>query len=312
MTMAFQHKACLVTGYGFVSPYLVRRLVELGADVTVVERNPLPFHRQEKSVKFVYTDIRYLHQRLAFDYVFHLAGITNAAYAEANPLETFEANILATCNLLARVDVKERFVFTSSAVVYGVPTGDASLSEDHSPQPISVYGASKIAAEEVIRAWARTRELPYSIARFFNLYGPRQSPIYVVPQICVQALKDREIVLRNAAAERDFLYVEDAIECLLALATTGVHDSIVNVGTGVAVSLREVVSIVLGILGDPNISLELGSQQDRFSPLRLVADITKARQLNWTPKTTLQVGLAKTLEYYQRVGPVEEILFANA
>jgi UDP-glucose 4-epimerase len=290
-----------VTGYGFISSHLVTYLLGRGAQVTVVEKNLLANGTiPSPQIRFKNADLRYFKDEKEYDYVFHLAGITNAAYAESNPIEAYEANVLATCNLLHSVKVKERFVFTSSATVYGNAPGEHILSETNPTSPISIYGATKVAAEDLIKTFARTRHLPFNIVRFFNLYGPKQSTLYIVPQIVIQALREKRIVLRNAVVERDFLFVGDAVECLVKAATSDTVGSTINVGSGIPISLGQLASTVLDVLNDPEVPVTSGNDYEPFSAKRLVADITRAILLGWKPKTSLREGLERTVPYYRK------------
>lgn len=174
----------LIVGYGFVGKHLVRRLILDGHEVSVMDKFPI----RSEGFTAISADARYVHGPLKFDRIFHLAGVTNAAYAEANPIETYEANVLSTLNLLKQTE--GRFVFTSSAVVYG--QSDEPLKESDPLAPISLYGQSKKHAEELIRRMSPD----FRIARFFNLYGPSQSPLYIVPQLMEQA-RNGKLTLRN-------------------------------------------------------------------------------------------------------------------
>jgi UDP-glucose 4-epimerase len=271
-----------------------------GAIITVVEKSlPLVLACRRRNVNVLASDLRYINQKMSYDYVFHLAGVANAAYAEENQLETYESNVIGTCNLLRHVEVKEKFLFTSSAVVYGNPFSPGPIAEETDPKPISIYGATKLAAEELIRTYNRIKGIPYVIARFFNLYGPRQSTSYIIPQIIVGALRDQRISLRNDKVERDFLYISDAIECITQLALLKSPIDVANVGSGKSTSLRELAEAILEIMEDKSIPIETKDSYDSFSAKYLTANIEKISGMGWGPKTSLRSGLSKTINYYR-------------
>ncbi|MDG6968256.1 MAG: NAD(P)-dependent oxidoreductase [Nitrososphaerota archaeon] len=280
--------SALVTGYGFVSRHLVRALSDRGTMVSVLEKD-LSRADAPDGVEVIRSDLRYWSgPREPVDYVYHLAGITNTAYAEANPLEAFEANVLATANLLDKCRPKERLVFTSSAVVYASST--KPIPEDAPLGPVSTYGATKQAAEALIAAHARKSSYPAGIARFFNLYGPGQARAYLVPQLIAQA-REGQIRIRNPRPRRDYIFIEDAVACLLKLADS--EAPVVNVGTGTGTSVGALAAQVAGVFGGVGIST--GQEADSFVADSLVADIAKARAMGWEPKISLSEGLRKTM-----------------
>lgn len=280
---------CLVTSYGFVARHLVNALQRQGYVVSVVEKE-LSRVDVPEGVDVIKADLRYWEgPDQPFDYVFHLAGITNAVYAETNPMEAFEANVLATANLLAKCRPRKRLIFTSSAVVYG--QSQSPLKESDPLVPISTYGVTKLAAEELVRLHVRTKGLSAVISRFFNLYGPGQSPLYIVPQLIIQA-QEGCIRLKNRATERDFVYVGDAVDCLIMLASAPISGA-VNIGSGSSLTVYELAKAVSSLFGGVRISV--GHQHERFSADRLVADISVARRLGWEPKTHLLEGLKSTI-----------------
>ena len=298
MTSSWNNIKCLVTGYGFVSKRLVRKLLSLGADITVIEKAYVPDSALDNNVSFINQDLRDLRDEWEFDYVFHLAAVANPGYAERNPGEAFEANVLGTLNLLRRVKVNKLLFFSSSSNVYG-DTGGA-LSESSPISPINTYGVTKMAAEELIKVWRRKVGTPYAIVRFFTLYGPGSAPMYIIPQLCIQALRDKRIVIRDGSVQRDFLYVDDAIELMIKIANSGKQNLITNVGFGRATSIAELADTVKKTIGDDNVSITDLHERDPQSPKAQIADVTYASSYDWQPSKTLEEGLRPTIEYYRK------------
>lgn len=290
---------CLVTGYGFVSRHLVEGLLEKGADVTVIEKNFVPDGSLGGRATLINQDLRDLRISLAFDYVFHLAAVANPGYAERNPIDAFESNVMATLNLLNCVKVSRLFMFSSSSNVYGNAGG--SLSESSPLQPINTYGVTKLAAEELIKLYTRSKtRTPHVIFRFFTLYGPGSAPMYIVPQVCIQALRDGNIAIRNGAVKRDFLFVGDAVDLMMKVALSGRVNDVVNVGSGVETSIGDVAKEVGEIVSGGSMLISDQHSVDPMSPETQTADISRALSFGWTPKVALGEGLRRTVDYYRK------------
>jgi len=297
----------LVTGYGFVGRYLVDYLSkEPDSEITVIERivNSV---KLPDNVQMVNLDLRHLDRTFEADYVFHLAGVTNVKFAEDNPQTCFEDNVLGTVGLLRHVQVAKRFLFTSTATVYGNPIPSGSLLKEDNPlNTISYYGASKIGAETIIRSVARTKKLPWTIVRFFNLFGKGQGDSYIIPQIIKQLQTDGLVHLRGSRqTKRDYLHVRNAVDAIVYLA--GLQESegeVYNIGSGVGTSIEQLVRYFLLLL-----HLDLGvdsstegrilsnesSLESSFSPRELVADIHKLKATGWKEKLSFIEGLKESL-----------------
>ena len=300
MATDFAGKEVLLTGYGFVGSYIVSRLRAEGAHVKILARDLRKVEKLPKSVELVLHDARYLDQDMEVDYVFHLSGVTNIPYAQANRNETYEQNVLATENMLKHVKAREKFLFTSAASVYGTPTNGQAIKEDTPHSPQSYYAETKSKAEEVVRKFGKERGQKYIITRFFNLYGPGQPPFYLIPMITLEGLQKHTITLREGSAVRDFLYVEDAVDCMMKIMLSpDIVNQEVNIGSGVGRKVIDIARVVADALGDPKLKI---IDQNLNSPIDsrfLVADITRARSSGWEPKTDLRAGVAHTVEYYK-------------
>jgi dTDP-glucose 4,6-dehydratase len=306
---------CLVTGAGgFIGSHLVEELCRRGADVTALVRytsrgqggwlSELDDECQNQ-VEVVLGDVRDPDQmrRCAegCDTVFHLAALVGIPYSYASPRQNFETNVLGTLNVLeaARAVGVRRLVHTSTSEVYGTAQY-VPIDERHPLVGQSPYSASKIAADKLAESFWLSFSTPVVTVRPFNTYGPRQSARAVIPTIITQALTGRDIRLGATDTVRDFTYAEDTAAGFLAAARApGVDGEVINLGTGEAVTVGDLVERVGGILGRP-----LAVQRDpvRIRPAasevgRLVSDNTRARTLlKWTPAVTLDAGLTRTVE----------------
>jgi nucleoside-diphosphate-sugar epimerase len=272
----------VVTGYGFIGRHLVDALTRRGDEVVVIEKRDVQLPKGA-----IRADARYIEGPIVCDNVFHLAGLTNYAYCEANPLECIEANVMSTMNVIRKVRPTGKFVLASSAAVY-IPN-DMPLRENHPIGPRSVYGASKRAAEILVEAGCDR----FLIARFFNVYGPGQSLSFIVPQLVHQAGEEGRITIRNRDTYRDYIYIADAVEALLA-GTDAKSNMVMNIGTGQRTSTGELAETIASLLG--NIQVVSGKTYDSYSPRALCAEISRARALGWEPKFSLREGVRATID----------------
>ncbi|HTR32770.1 MAG TPA: GDP-mannose 4,6-dehydratase, partial [Gaiellaceae bacterium] len=196
----------------------------------------------------------------------------------------------------------ERFILISSSEVYGTAEA-APMDEEHPLNPRSPYAATKAGADRLAYSYWTTYDLPIVIVRPFNNYGPRQHPEKVVPRFITQALADEPLTIHgDGHASRDWLYVGDdaeAIEAIIATPIERVAGEVINVATGVDISIADIAAMVLEALGKPatlttNVAERLG-QVDRH-----IGSTEKAERLvGWTARTTFEEGLDRTVAWYR-------------
>jgi NAD dependent epimerase/dehydratase len=234
--------------------------------------------------------------------VFHLGALIPIPYSYRHPREFVTTNVSGTLNVLEagrRAEV-QRIVHTSTSEVYGTAQ-EIPIDEEHRLHPQSPYAATKVAADQLGLSYQRSFGTPVAIVRPFNTYGPRQSARAVIPTIVTQALSRETIELGATDTTRDFLYVGDTVAGMMRCGSAdGVEGEVINLGTGVEVSIVEVVQRVLSLLQrDVPVSFD----DDRLRPPdseveRLVADIAKAKALlGWVPETDLDEGLQLTIDW---------------
>jgi NAD dependent epimerase/dehydratase len=236
------------------------------------------------------------------DVVLHLGALIPIPYSYLHPREFVTANVTGTLNVLEaarRVEV-DRIVHTSTSEVYGTAT-TIPINEEHRLHPQSPYAATKVGADQLALSYQRSFGMPVVIVRPFNTFGPRQSARAVIPTIVTQAMSRETIELGATDTTRDFLYVDDNVAGIMRCATTeGIEGEVINLGTGVEVSIAEVVQRVLGLLER---ELPVALDDNRVRPPdseveRLVADITKAKALlGWEPAVDLDEGLRRTIDW---------------
>jgi dTDP-glucose 4,6-dehydratase len=237
--------------------------------------------------------------------VFHLGAQIAIPYSFVNPRDFFETNVLGTLNVAQaalRAEV-QRIVHTSTSEVYG-SARTVPITESHPLEPQSPYAASKVGADKLMDSWHRTYELPVSVLRPFNTYGPHQSARAVIPTIISQALADGPVRLGSLHPRRDLTFVEDTVSGFLATAQSpAAIGRTLQLGTGHDVSIGDIVEMVGEILGHP---LEVEHDAARVRPAqseveRLISDPALARELTgWEPGHDLRDGLTRTIEWLER------------
>jgi CDP-glucose 4,6-dehydratase len=313
-------RAVFVTGaYGLLGSWLVKRLVEEGARTTVLRRDvvaasALALEGVERHVNAVQGDITdaMLMDRVLSEYeidtVFHLAAQTIVGIANRSPLSTFETNIRGTWTLLeaCRRNGVRRTVVAASDKAYGVHD-DLPYTENHALAPLYPYDVSKAATDMIARSYWHTFELPVAVTRFANLYGGGDLNLSrLIPESALAALRGRAPVIRSdGTLERDFLYVEDAVEAYLAIwalledGRGGGHAF--NAGGDEPHSVLEVVELTCRAAGG-GVSPEVrGAGAPRGEISRQWVDSTKLRTMTgWRPAVSLEDGLRRTVEWYRR------------
>lgn len=293
-------KVLVTGGAGFVGSHLVKRLVEDGARVTVLD--DMSMGREEnlggiggelcQIVVASVTDREMVNKLVSeAEVVFHLAA-RNIIASTRNPGEDFSTNIGGTLNVLlaAREAGVKRVIYASSASVYGNPH-HVPVCEDDPVRFLSPYAVSKFAGEAYCQVFYKSYELPITIMRYSNVYGPGQVegvvPRFLRALACEQPLP----VHGDGQQTRDFTWVADAVEAtLLAAKSRWAVGEVFNVGTGIETSVIELVRLMAG----PKVVLEFVDRRDIDNIRRRVLNIEKARKgLHWRPVVTLQEGLRR-------------------
>jgi dTDP-glucose 4,6-dehydratase len=314
--MGFENKKVLVTGAaGFIGSQLVERLVNAGASVRAFIRyysngsiGNLGYSAKSiiSSIEIVRGDLRDADavRRAAreVDTIFHLGALIAIPYSYVNPREVIDTNVGGTLNVLAAArDVGvRRVVCTSTSEVYGTARY-VPIDEAHPMQGQSPYSASKIGADRVAESFYRAFDVPVSILRPFNTYGPRQSARAIIPAIIIQALTSDRLRLGSLTPTRDLTYVDDTVDGFIRIADCDAAlGEEVNLGTGTDVSIGNLVERIERIMGRP-LPVELDEQRVRpqkSEVMRLLSSNAKAKQLmGWSPRIDLDEGLARTLEW---------------
>lgn len=233
--------------------------------------------------------------------VFHLAAYTHVGKSWQRVDECIQTNIQGTVNLLKALEPVgyDRFVNMGTSEIYG--DIDVPYREDAQVNPCNPYSVSKYAAERYCRMLHQQTGQPIVLARPSSAYGPAQSPDRIVPETIVRALGKQELKTTSGRQTRELNYVEDLAEGIVMLAVKdGIEGQIFNIGCGEDVAVRDIVNMILDLMGNP-IEAEIGALPDRPNEIwRMYSDSSRARELlRWSPRHTLREGLEKTIEWYR-------------
>ncbi len=300
-------KALITGGAGFIGSHLSERLLSQGARVRAIdaftdfyprplkERN-LENLRGRDGYEFVEGDLRQLDLPKLLDgvtHVFHLAAQAGVRRSWGAEFQIYTGlNIDATQRLLEACVGKpiERLVYTSSSSVYGdevkIPMVETAL-----PQPVSPYGVTKLAAEQLCYLYYFNYRVPTVSLRYFTVYGPRQRPDMGFNRFFRALLDGKPLVqFGDGLQTRDFTFVADAAKATADAAVRGVPGRVYNIGGGARVSLREVFDLIARVSGR---KVTIDHQPPQKGDMRdTYADTTRARtDLGFAPSVTLEEGL---------------------
>ena len=311
-------KTCLVTGAdGFIGSHLTELLLEKGYRVKALsyynsfnnwgwlEDVPTNYN-----LEVITGDVRDPHFCKHIvkntDTIFHLAALIAIPYSYVAPDSYVDTNVKGTLNICqaAKENGNIRVIHTSTSEVYGTAQY-VPIDEKHPKQPQSPYSASKIGADMMAMSFYNAFELPVTIARPFNTYGPRQSARAIIPTIITQiAAGMKEIKLGDLSPTRDFNYVEDTCRGFLALAesdkTVGKE---INIASNFEISMKDTLETIKRLM---NSDITFITDEQRLRPgksevFRLWGDNSLISELTgYKPKYSIEKGLEKTIQWYKK------------
>jgi nucleoside-diphosphate-sugar epimerase len=310
--MSFEDKNVFVTGgAGFIGSTLVRELLKEKANVTVydnfVSGSPENLKEVKDKVKVIKGDIldeglaKVLKENKA-EYVFNLAALPYIPHCYDKPRDFFDVCAKGALNVMlcGKEAGVERIVQYSSSEVYGTAK-EVPMTEDHPTLPLSTYAVSKLAADRLCYTLHHEQDIPVIILRQFNVFGPRETHPYIIPELITQLSETNELKLGNVEARRDLLYVTDAAKGAMSLMKNSrAVGGVFNCGTGKDWSVKEMAESIAEIIGRENLSITV--EKERLRPLdvqRLQADYSKIKKLTgWEPEVSFKEGLQKTVEWF--------------
>jgi dTDP-glucose 4,6-dehydratase len=312
-----------VTGAeGFIGSHLVEKLIKFGHTVKA-----FTFYNFRGSngwldtldakilqnLSIISGDVRDYHflekQTKGFDVVYHLAALIAIPYSYHSPKSYIDTNIIGTYNIL-QSSLKNnisKIIITSTSEVYGTAQS-VPIKENHSLNAQSPYAASKIAADQLALSFHKSFDLPVTILRPFNTYGPRQSARAVIPTIISQLISgNKYIKIGNLKPTRDFTYVEDTVDAFVLALKKNISGEIINIGNKFEISIKSILDIFKKDFNyDFKVVIDKKRVRSKNSEVfRLLASDFKAKKLlHWKPTyqgiAGFKKGLAKTIEWFSK------------
>ena len=326
-----KNKKILVTGAdGFIGSHLVEKLIKSGFSVRAFVNYNFQNHwgwldhvdkKIKKEVEVISGDIRDFDCVKSAvnkcDYIFNLAALIGIPYSYRAPKSYLDTNLIGLLNIMNSVKEKNstRIIHTSTSEVYGsalfVP-----MTEEHPLNAQSPYAASKIAADQLAISFYKSFNLPISIIRPFNTYGPRQSLRAIIPTIITQILDKKlsKIKLGNINVKRDFNFISDTVSGFIStIKTEKIIGETINIGNNYEITIKEIFKI---ISRQTNIHKQIIIDKPRVRSVgtevkRLCASNKKAKKiLGWEPKFKNKIGIEKgikiAIDWYKKVENIKK------
>lgn len=322
MRQSFRGKNVLVTGgLGFIGSNLAIALVRVGARVTIVDNltpnqggNLFNIHPVKKKLTINFSDIR---DKLAIeqlvkdkDYIFHLARQTDHILSQTNPYPDIDINIRGTTIILEACKAYNpttRFIYVGTRGQYGKAMR-LPVNENAPTNPKGIYEVTSLAAEKIIGIYNDVHHIPAIMLRLTNTYGPRAQMKHdhcgIVNWFIRLILDGKPIpIFGDGKLKRDFLYVTDAVDGIIATSTTDAcYGEIINIGLPTPHTLISLVTTIIKAAKQGTyIFTPYTKERAAQEPGDFASDITKIKRLTgWKPTTKLADGLSQTIAYYKK------------
>jgi UDP-glucose 4-epimerase len=318
----YKGKNILITGgLGFLGSTLSHRLIEYGANVTIIDNlNPLyggnffNIRQIADKVKLIINDVRNIEILVPLvksaDIIIHLAAQVSYIDSIHLPYEDLDLNAKATLNILEccrKFNPKAKIVFSSSRMIYGKVEEDL-VTERSSTNPLSLYGIHKLTSEKYLLMYYKDFGIPVTILRLTNPYGPRQqikhSKYSLVGWFIRQAIEGKVIKLFGEGTQlRDYIFVDDIVNAMLKCTKSpDAIGEVINVGSGESTRFCDMVSMVINCVKNGN--MEFVAWPDNYEKIEtgdISVDISKLKSITaWHPEVTLENGIRRTFEYYNK------------
>jgi UDP-glucose 4-epimerase len=320
----FSGKSVLITGgMGFIGSNLAIRLANEGASVTILDAMIPDYGGNEFNIAAVADRVRVnfcdIRDETAVNYlvkdkhyIFHLAGQVCHLMSLSNPFPDIEMNITGTAILMEscrKFNPDATVIYTGTRGQYG-PSVSLPVNEEAPTNPKGIYEISNLTAEKIIKVYNDVHGVKSVMLRLSNIYGPRSQMRHSRFGVCNWfvrlAMDNQKIqVFGDGSILRDFCYVEDCVDAILKVAVTAsAQGEIFNVGSDIPVSFLELVKTIVRVAGRGQWQFaEFSPERKAQEPGDFYSDIAKiSKHTGWRPRTSLEEGLAKTIEFYTAHG----------
>lgn len=302
-------KSALVTGAsGFIGQALVKRLLKLGIHTICLVRSKalanLPADAEIIEVPNLNSEsIPVALKTCKADVIFNLASY-GVKPQDNDPNMMLQVNISNVTALLSAVKDWhiEQFINIGSCAEYGDVNNMNYIDETASLQPLSIYGASKVAAYYFAAALARRYQLPFTHLRLFGIYGSGEAKHRLAPNVIQHLHRNQAVALSPGTQIRDFLYIDDLIDALMNTVKLPANNSIYNICSGTATSVKDFALIIADLLNKDPALLQFGKTPMRDQEvMRLVGNNQHfVQQTNWKPTISLRQGLTNMITQYEQ------------
>ncbi len=322
MVSKIKNKKVLITGgLGMIGSTLANKLVAMGAEVTLVDSLIKPYGANFFNVKDIshltkinISDIRDKESVKILvqdkDIIINLAGQVSHNDSLQNPYLDTDINYIGHLNVLEAVknnNPKAKILYSGSRLQFGKIISNP-VAEDHPLNPLTPYAVNKTAAENLYLYYNRVYNIPVVLFRIANPYGPRcqmqHSKYAIINWFIRNAMEDKEITIFGDGSQiRDYIYVDDLADAfILASVDENIKSEIFNIGSGTGSSFKNMVQLVVEIVGKGKIKYQPWPQDYlNVETGDYITDISKITQiLNWHPKTNLKNGIEETVSYYRQ------------
>jgi UDP-glucose 4-epimerase len=307
-------KALVTGGAGFIGSHIVDELLKRGIETVVIDNLStgslanLSAHHKDKLLHIIIGDARKTDELLrdveGIDVVFHEAAIVSVPRSVSEPMVVHDVNVnmtLEIMNFCLRKNIK-RFVFASSAAVYGVLGTKAS--EDLVCKPYSPYGASKLCVENYLNSYYQTYGLENVNLRYFNVYGPRQklSDYSGVITVFINNLLHRQVptVHGDGLQVRDFVFVKDIVNAnILSMDLPQAVGQTFNVATGNSMSIKKLLEVLQDITNTRDLGFQFGPKRAGDVKFGLAVSDKIKKDLGFEARTPVEKGLGQVVEFLE-------------
>jgi len=318
---SFKNSNILITGgAGFIGSNLAHRLVEIGANVEILDSfiegqggNKHNLYEISEKIKLIEKDVRNedIVKKLVRekDFIFHLASQTSHLGSIQNPLNDMDINCRGTLVLLEacrKFNSDVKIIYTGSRSQYGRIL-KFPVDENHPMNPLDINGISKFAAEQYILLYNRIYGIKTTSLRLTNTYGPRgymkDDKLGFINWFIRLAMDNMEIKIFDGKQLRDLNYIDDVVEALLMVAINDkTNGEVFNLGSSTPISLLDLTKLIIKITGSGSFKVVPYLRERKNIEIGdYIANTTKIKTLiGWEPKTSLDKGLRTTINYYRK------------
>ena len=294
---------CLITGgAGFIGGHLARDLIKRGHEVKLVDNFFHPTKEPHDDVE--YADVRYYDMIEPFvewaDWVFHLSAQIHVDWSIKHPRHTLDTNVMGTLNVLEAVKKHgKKMVFASTSEVYGTSQSDF-MDESHPLDAQSAYGASKVAGDRLCKSYADMYGTRVVILRNFNTFGEWQNDTSYGSVISIFTRKalagDPLTIYGDGTQERDYMHVKDAVAGYILCMEQGQPGEVINIGSGKTICINDLARCIIDVTGSSSQIEHIDARPGEVQ--RLCANITKAKEKGFVPKTDFNKDLTRYINWY--------------